>query len=54
MVWGSFGIVHILSLLIAFGGNVGLYFLLKNKSETVRRWVLFPLSFAARHRLDEE
>ncbi len=46
MVWGSFGIVHILSLLIAFGGNVGLYFLLKNKSETVRRWVLFPLSFA--------
>ena len=46
MLWGSFGIVHIVTLLIAAGMNVGLYFLLKNKSDKVRRWVLFPLSFA--------
>jgi uncharacterized membrane protein YwaF len=46
MKWGSFGIVHIFSLLIAAGMNVGLYFLLKNKSDKVRRWIMFPLSFA--------
>lgn len=46
MLWGSFGIVHVLSLLVAVGLDVGLYFLLKNKDDKVRRWVLFPLSFA--------
>ncbi len=46
MLWGSFGATHILSLLFAAGMNVGLYFLLKRKSDTVRKRVLFPLSFA--------
>ena len=46
MLWGTFSLTHIITLLIAFGGNVGLYFLLKDKSDTVKKWVLFPLSFA--------
>ena len=32
MLWGTFGAVHILSLLLAAGMIVGLYFILKVKS----------------------
>lgn len=32
MLWGSFGAVHIISLILAVGMNVAVYFILKNKS----------------------
>ena len=46
MTWGTFGIVHIASLLFAAGMIVGLYFLLKNKSDICQTAVLGILSFA--------
>lgn len=46
MLWGSFGIVHIASLIIAVGINVGLYFILKGKSQKTQTIVLGVLSFA--------
>ena len=46
MVWGNFGACHIISLLIGAGIIVGLYFLLKNKTEKAQKLVLFVLSFA--------
>ena len=46
MVWGTFGWVHWVSLLVGVLLNVGLYFLLRNRSETVKTVVLGVLSFA--------
>ena len=46
MLWGTFGAVHIVSLLISAAIIVGLYFLLKNRSEKVQRITLFVLSFS--------
>lgn len=44
MVWGSFGIVHISSLLIGAGIIVGLYYLLRNRSSKTQMIVLGILS----------
>ena len=46
MVWGSFGLTHILTLIFGVLINVALYFLLRKASEKVQIWVLFVLSFA--------
>lgn len=46
MVWGSFGAVHILSLLLGAGLIVGLYFLLRLFSQRVQTVVLGILSFS--------
>lgn len=45
MTWGFFSIVHIISLLISVGIIVGLYFILKNKSDKVKVITLGILSF---------
>ena len=44
MLWGFFGIVHIVSLIFGAGIIVGLHFLLKNKSEKTKKIVLFCCS----------
>ena len=41
MLWGSFGAVHLISLLAAVGMMIGIYFILKNKTEKVQRITLF-------------
>lgn len=46
MKWGTFGAVHIASLVFAAGMIVALYFLLKNKSQKVQTIVLGILSFS--------
>lgn len=46
MVWGSFGAVHIVSLLLGAGLIVGLYFLLRRFSAKVQTVVLGVLSFS--------
>lgn len=46
MLWGSFGTVHILSLVLGAGLIVGLYFLLRCFSAKVQTIVLGILSFA--------
>lgn len=46
MLWGSFGIVHILSLLIGAGILIGLYFLLRRFSAKTQTVVLGILSFS--------
>lgn len=46
MVWGSFGAVHIASLLIGVGLLVGLYFLLRRFSAKTQTVVLGVLSFS--------
>ncbi len=46
MIWGFFSIAHIITLILAGGIIVGLYFLLKNKSDIVKLIVLGVLSFA--------
>lgn len=46
MLWGSFGLVHILSLLIGAGSIVGLYFLLRRVSAKIQTIVLGILSFS--------
>ena len=46
MRWGSFGIVHIASLVLAVGMVVGLYFILRKKSQKVQTIVLGILSFS--------
>ena len=46
MLWGSFGIVHIVSLVISVAIIVGLYFLLKRCSSRVQTLVLGILSFS--------
>lgn len=45
MLWGSFGVVHILTLVLAVGILAGLYFLLKGQSDRVKIAVLGTLSF---------
>lgn len=46
MIWGTFGIAHILSLIIGAGLLVGFYFLLKEKSEKAKIIILGILSFS--------
>ena len=46
MKWGTFGLVHIASLVFAAAMIVALYFVLKNKSEKVQTIVLGVLSFS--------
>lgn len=46
MLWGSFGIVHLITLAIAVGMIFGLYFLLKLLPEKARFISLFVLSLA--------
>ncbi|MBQ8768489.1 MAG: YwaF family protein [Oscillospiraceae bacterium] len=46
MLWGSFGTVHILSLVLGAGLIVGLYFLLRCFSAKIQTIVLGVLSFA--------
>lgn len=46
MKWGSFGLVHIASLVLAAGILVGLYFALKKASRRVQTMVLGILSFS--------
>ena len=46
MLWGSFGAVHILSLLLGAGIIVGLYFLLRRFSAKTKTVVLGILSFS--------
>ena len=46
MVWGSFGTVHLLSLVLSAGIIAGLYFLLRRCSRQVQSWVLGILSFS--------
>ena len=46
MLWGSYGVVHIASLLISAAIIVGLYFVLRKCSERVKTIVLFILSFS--------
>lgn len=46
MLWGSYGIVHIASLLLSAAIIVGLYFLLKNFSDKTKTIVLFILSLS--------
>ena len=46
MKWGSFGIVHIASLVLAALLSVGLYFALKKASMKVKTLVLGVLSFS--------
>lgn len=44
MTWGTFSIIHIISLIIGCLIIMGLYFLLKNKNDEVKVNVLFLLS----------
>ncbi len=44
MTWGSYGIVHILTLVFALLINIALYFILKKCRKTVQITVLFILS----------
>lgn len=46
MTWGNFTVTHIVSLVIAIAIVVGLYFILKNRSDKVKTAVLFVLSFS--------
>lgn len=46
MLWGSFGTVHILSLLLGAGLIIGLFFLLRKRSAKVQTLVLGILSFS--------
>ena len=46
MLWGFFGVVHIVSLLISAGMIVGLYFLLRNRTDRTKVLVLGILSFS--------
>ena len=46
MLWGSFGVVHILSLVLSAGITVGLFFALRKASELVQTIVLGILSFS--------
>ena len=44
MPWGFFSLTHILSLLFIPIFTVGMYFLLKGKSEKLQKMVMFPIS----------
>ena len=46
MIWGFFSAAHIASLVLGAGMIVGLYFLLRNKSNLVKTVVLAVLSFS--------
>ena len=46
MVWGTFTITHILSLLLGAAITIGLYFALKHRTEKTQTIVLGILSFA--------
>lgn len=46
MTWGSFGLTHIITLVLGVLINVALYFLLKKAPEKVQIGVLFVLSFS--------
>lgn len=46
MTWGTFGIVHILSLVAGAALVAALYFLLRKRSVKVQMWVLGVLSFS--------
>lgn len=46
MTWGSFGLIHILTLILAVGINVGLYFALRRAPQKVQTWILGILSFS--------
>ena len=46
MLWGSYGIVHIITMLISACIIVGLYFILRNRSEKTKVTVLFILSLS--------
>lgn len=46
MVWGSFGTVHLVSLILAVGMIAGLYAWLRRCSDRVQTWVLGILSFS--------
>jgi uncharacterized membrane protein YwaF len=46
MTWGSFGLVHILSLVAAALMVAALYFILKNRTRKVQTLVLGVLSFS--------
>jgi len=45
MKWGTFSFLHILTMLLAAAILVGLYFLLRRKSQKVQTWTLGSLSF---------
>ena len=46
MIWGTFTVTHIISLLLGAGMVVGLYFLLRGKTQKTQTIVLGILSFA--------
>ena len=46
MVWGSFGITHIITLVISVLLIIGIYLFLKNKEEKIQITVLGILSFS--------
>lgn len=46
ILWGSFGAVHIISLLLAFGIIAGLYFLLRNLPKKAQTAIMGILSFS--------
>ena len=46
MVWGTFTLTHIITLILGAGIIVGIYFLLKNRSDKTQKLVLFVLSFS--------
>lgn len=46
LTWGSFGAVHLITLVLAAGIIFGLYFLLRALPEKGRYWTLFALSLA--------
>ncbi len=46
MLWGSYGLVHIITLIISACIIVGLYFILRNRSEKTKVAVLFILSLS--------
>ena len=39
MLWGSFGVVHIISLVLVALINICLYFILKNKRDIIKKTV---------------
>lgn len=42
--WGSYGAIHIISIILVFAVIAALYFILKNKTDGTQRLVLFILS----------
>ena len=46
MLWGSYGLVHIITLIISACMILGIYFILRNRSEKTKIIVLFILSLS--------